>query len=145
MVITGINQFGPDRYDKLPGQLKVSFDGNTVINGSDVYDTVITKEQANQISESVKTWVNTMEGRYGSPGSSSPSSPSSPSGTRSGSGRRVCPGCNGSGKGSDQIVYEPNYTGYDNSRYCYECGKTGPAHSHRSAMCRTCYGKGYIE
>lgn len=59
------------------------------------------------------------------------------------SGRRTCPGCNGSGKGADQITYSPNYT--DNSRYCSTCGKTTFAHTHHRPMCRTCYGKGYVE
>ncbi|WP_300702185.1 hypothetical protein [Bacteroides sp.] len=59
--------------------------------------------------------------------------------------RKTCPYCNGSGKGSDQITYTPNYTGNDNSQYCKICGKVMNAHTHRQPMCRTCFGKGYIE
>ncbi len=59
--------------------------------------------------------------------------------------RRVCPGCNGTGKGMDQITYSPNYTGEDNSEWCSICGKVAPAHTHRQPMCRVCYGKGYVE
>lgn len=59
--------------------------------------------------------------------------------------RRTCPGCNGTGKGADQITYSPNYTGRDNSIYCSTCGRTMSAHSHHRPICRTCYGKGYVE
>ena len=59
--------------------------------------------------------------------------------------RRTCPGCNGKGKGMDQITYSPNYTGGSNDKYCGQCGRTGPAHTHHAPMCRTCNGKGYIE
>lgn len=30
----------------------------------------------------------------------------------------------------DKIIYAPNYTGNDNSRYCSTCGDVSPAHSH---------------
>lgn len=59
--------------------------------------------------------------------------------------RRTCLGCGGTGKGPDEITYAPNYTGKDNSRYCSQCGRVSPAHSHRQPMCRVCYGRGYVE
>ncbi len=59
--------------------------------------------------------------------------------------RRQCPSCNGTGKGMDQIIYRPDYTGKQNDEYCSKCGKWGSPHSHHTPMCRTCYGKGYIE
>lgn len=59
--------------------------------------------------------------------------------------RRTCPYCGGTGNGSDEIVYAPNYTGEDNSTFCAECGTVGPAHSHVHHICQTCYGKGYVE
>lgn len=31
----------------------------------------------------------------------------------------------------DIIHYEPNYTGLNNEKWCNECGKGGPAHSHQ--------------
>lgn len=79
-------------------------------------------------------------------GGSYSSSQSSRSGSSrsSSSSSRVCPGCNGTGKGRDEITYAPNYTGKDNSSYCSRCGKVMSAHSHRQPMCRTCYGKGRI-
>lgn len=63
---------------------------------------------------------------------------------RSSSASRICPSCNGSGKGADQITYSPNYTGKDNSQYCSQCGRVMPAHSHRRPMCRTCNGRGRL-
>ena len=67
------------------------------------------------------------------------------SGGSSSSNKRTCPGCNGTGKGADEITYAPNYTGGDNSEYCSICGKVTSAHSHRQPMCRVCYGKGYVD
>lgn len=65
--------------------------------------------------------------------------------THSNNKRKICPACNGTGKGMDQITYRPNYTGQQNDEYCQKCGKWGSPHSHRSPMCRTCCGKGYLE
>lgn len=73
---------------------------------------------------------NSSHNNYSSGSSSSSKRPST----------RTCPICKGTGKGSDQIVYEPNYTGKDNSRYCSTCGRTSPAHSHRQSNCGTCHG-----
>lgn len=69
--------------------------------------------------------------------------PSSNSSTKN--NRRSCPSCNGSGKSLDQITYSPNYTGKQLDEYCSTCGKWGSPHSHRRPMCRTCYGKGYLD
>lgn len=77
---------------------------------------------------------NSSNGSYSNGGSSSSKRQST----------RTCPMCNGSGKGSDQIVYEPNYSGQDNSRYCSTCGYTQPAHSHRRPNCVTCNGTGVV-
>lgn len=65
-------------------------------------------------------------------------------GSYNSSNRRTCPGCNGTGKGPDQITYSPDYTG-NNNVYCSACGRTMSRHSHHQPMCRTCYGKGYLE
>lgn len=65
-------------------------------------------------------------------------------GSSNSASKRRCPTCSGTGKGMDEIIWVPNYTGEDNSRYCSECGQTTSAHYHRRSMCRTCYGKGYI-
>ncbi len=86
---------------------------------------------------------NSYNGR-GYSGGSSKNYNNGSSGSKRSSGR-TCPGCNGSGKGPDQITYSPNYTGGDNSRYCSTCGRTMSAHTHHRPMCRTCYGKGRIE
>lgn len=59
--------------------------------------------------------------------------------------RRTCPACHGTGKGTDRIVYQPDYTGKQAYTYCSKCGKSGPPHTHNEPMCRTCYGRGYIE
>lgn len=64
---------------------------------------------------------------------------------RSGSNRRQCPGCNGSGKGMDKKIYAPDYAGTGNNKYCSQCGSTGPSHSHHSPTCTVCNGKGYVE
>lgn len=59
--------------------------------------------------------------------------------------RRTCPACHGTGKGTDRIVYQPDYTGKQANVYCSKCGKYGSPHTHNEPMCRTCYGRGYIE
>lgn len=59
--------------------------------------------------------------------------------------RKICPACNGTGKGRDQIIYDPNYTGRSNDRYCSICGEVRVAHRHYQPDCNACYGKGYIE
>lgn len=66
------------------------------------------------------------------------------SGSTTSKTRRTCPGCNGTGKGADEIVWTPNYTGTESLQYCSQCGRTTSPHSHRRAMCRVCYGKGYV-
>jgi len=76
-------------------------------------------------------------GYYNSGGNSGNSSSSST--------KRTCPGCNGTGKGVDQITYSPNYTGSNNDKYCSQCGRTGPAHTHHTPTCKVCYGKGYVD
>lgn len=58
--------------------------------------------------------------------------------------RRVCPGCNGTGKGRRETVYGTDYTGGKVTYICPECNLTTP-HSHRTPTCRVCYGKGYID
>lgn len=58
--------------------------------------------------------------------------------------RRVCPGCNGTGKGVEQIIYAPQYTS-NNQEYCEICKAIRPQHTHSQPVCRTCYGKGYVE
>lgn len=61
------------------------------------------------------------------------------------SSRRKCPGCDGSGKGPDQITYATDYTGNSSYVYCSTCGRTTSRHTHHRPDCRTCYGKGYVE
>lgn len=71
----------------------------------------------------------------------------SPTTTDYGSGnrKRVCPGCNGTGKGSDEITYAPDYTGRQLDVYCSVCGRVMSPHSHRTPMCMVCYGRGTVE
>lgn len=59
--------------------------------------------------------------------------------------RKICPACRGTGKGTDQKIYQPDITGKLPDRYCRECGRVGPPHQHHTPMCKTCYGKGYLE
>lgn len=59
--------------------------------------------------------------------------------------RKKCPACNGEGKGIDQIIYTPNYTGKSNDIYCNICRRVMSNHTHHQSVCRTCHGKGYIE
>ena len=59
--------------------------------------------------------------------------------------KRICPGCNGTGNGHEEIVYQTNYTGNNNSCYCSKCGTTGSCHTHRTTLCKVCYGKKYVE
>lgn len=61
------------------------------------------------------------------------------------SNRRQCTACQGTGHGWDEIVYAPNYTGEDNSRYCRQCGRVLHAHTHIEHRCSVCNGKGYID
>lgn len=66
------------------------------------------------------------------------------SNSSSGNSRRVCPGCNGTGKGRRETIYSPDYTGGRVTYHCSECNLTTP-HTHRTPICRVCYGKGYVE
>ncbi len=66
------------------------------------------------------------------------------SGSSSSSTRRQCPGCDGSGKGADQITYAPEYTGTSSNVYCSTCGRTTSRHSHHRPLCRVCNGRGYV-
>lgn len=63
----------------------------------------------------------------------------------SSSSGRDCPGCNGSGRGPDQITYSPNYTGENETVYCSKCGKYMSPHSHHAPLCRVCNGRGKIK
>ena len=60
----------------------------------------------------------------------------------SGSTRRTCPFCHGSGKGVEQIIYGIDYPGY--SYYCSQCNRT-TSHQHHTPSCGVCFGKGYVE
>lgn len=84
-------------------------------------------------------------GSYSKPNNSYNYNNSNDNSTRSRSTRRTCPGCNGTGKGHDEIIYAPNYTGNDNSRYCSQCGRTMSAHTHHQKSCTVCHGRGYVE
>ncbi|MDE6535564.1 MAG: hypothetical protein K2K82_06085 [Muribaculaceae bacterium] len=67
------------------------------------------------------------------------------SGSSSGqSSDRTCPGCHGTGKDGDEIVYRTDYTGKQADEYCSQCGKWASPHSHRQKMCRVCNGRGTI-
>lgn len=59
--------------------------------------------------------------------------------------RRTCPSCHGTGNGHEEIIYQTDYTGNGSSCYCSKCGKTGSCHTHRTTMCKVCYGKKYVE
>lgn len=58
--------------------------------------------------------------------------------------RRVCPGCNGTGKGKRETIYGTDYTGGQVTYICPECNLTTP-HTHRTPTCSICHGKGYVE
>lgn len=93
-----------------------------------------------EVAEKIKRNANNSS--YGGVNNNSNSSNSSYGGETS--KRRTCPGCNGTGKGPDQITYAPDYTGNSNV-YCNTCGRTMPRHTHHQPTCRTCYGKCYVE
>lgn len=59
--------------------------------------------------------------------------------------RRECPSCRGSKKGTDQIIYRPDYTGNQANEYCRICNSWTSPHSHHTPNCSVCYGRGYIE
>lgn len=65
--------------------------------------------------------------------------------TKRSSTRRTCPGCNGSGKGADQITYAPDYTGNAPNVYCSTCGRTTSRHSHHRPVCRVCNGRTVVD
>lgn len=67
------------------------------------------------------------------------------SSSSSSSGRRQCPSCGGSGKGMDEIIWQPDYTGRGNDRYCSTCNRTMSAHSHHRKNCGVCLGSGYVQ
>lgn len=73
-----------------------------------------------------------------------PNVPNNSSSSRPPSNHRVCPSCRGTGKGVDQIIYRPDYTGNQADEYCSKCGKWGSPHSHHTPDCKTCHGLGYI-
>lgn len=75
---------------------------------------------------------------------STTTTPSTYSNSSSSNSRRVCPGCNGTGKGMREIIHGTDYTGGKVTYHCSECSLTTP-HSHRTPICRVCYGKGYVE
>lgn len=58
---------------------------------------------------------------------------------------RQCQNCHGTGRDGDEIIYRTDYTGRQADEYCSICGRWGSPHSHRTKMCRVCYGKGTIE
>lgn len=60
-----------------------------------------------------------------------------------GTNRRTCLACGGTGKGTPEIIWAPQYTGSE--RYCSECGQVRPIHTHHHPICKACLGKGYIE
>ena len=59
--------------------------------------------------------------------------------------RRECPSCRGSKKGTDKIIYSPDYTGNQANEYCRICNSWSSPHSHHTPSCSVCYGRGYIE
>lgn len=70
---------------------------------------------------------------------------SSNSGSNNSSATRTCPSCHGSGKGTEQVTYQPDYTGNQASVYCTKCGRTTSPHTHYTPSCPVCHGKGTIE
>jgi hypothetical protein len=135
LVQTGLSQFGNDRYEKLSGTLKVSFDGNKIIddNGK-IYDKVITKEEANQMDKDFQNWVNRMGGTTASPssgGSYNNSTTNNRCKTCGGSG--VCSSCGGR-KGSWQ---DTGYYVGDGSKSWIPCPSC-----NGSGRCFMCHGSG---
>ncbi len=58
---------------------------------------------------------------------------------------RTCPSCHGSGQGTEQVTYRPNYTGNQTSVYCSKCGRTTSPHTHHTPSCPVCHGRGTIK
>jgi hypothetical protein len=115
-------------------------------NGVDnYYDTMITKAEFTDFYERVARAANSG-GYYGGYGGSTTTGSTTTGGTTSGSStsRRKCTYCGGTGKGTPQIRYSPNYTGRDNSVYCSICGYSQAAHTHYTPACSVCNGTGYI-
>lgn len=71
----------------------------------------------------------TSQGVFGSSGSLVGSSSSSSSTSTSSSSHSESRGTKA--EYYDMIHYSPNYTGTNNDKWCNECGKVGPAHSHQ--------------
>lgn len=58
---------------------------------------------------------------------------------------RDCPYCKGSGYGSDQITYSPNYSGENETVYCSKCRKYMSPHTHHAPLCGVCKGRGRVK
>ena len=58
---------------------------------------------------------------------------------------KICPYCNGSGNGPEQITYSPNYSGKNETVYCSKCGKYMSPHTHHLPICRVCNGRKVIK
>jgi hypothetical protein len=137
LVQTGLSQFGNDKYEKLSGTLKVSFDGNKVIDDkNNVFNQVITKEEANQISQNLRNLVNSMGGTGNS---SSPSSSSSSGGSGNNSYSSGCSSCHGTG-----VNPMPNSGGSMSSWVAYynsdgnRCPYCGRYDAHYHDRCSSC-------
>lgn len=61
------------------------------------------------------------------------------------SASRTCPSCHGSGKGTEQVTYQTDYTGNQASVYCSKCGRTTSPHTHYTPSCPVCHGRGTIK
>lgn len=97
------------------------------------------------VQNGVATGIDNNGNVYSTGGGSSSTSRSSSSSSRSSSGGRDCPGCGGSGRGTDFIKYGPNYTGTTTYEYCSKCGKNMPSnHYHDQRRCSVCGGSGKV-
>lgn len=93
------------------------------------------------------TFLNRLSSNNSSAYSTTPSiggsySSGSSAGTAS---SRTCPSCHGTGKGTDNVTYAPNYTGNQTSVYCSICGRTTSPHTHHTPNCPVCYGRGTVD
>lgn len=102
--------------------------------------------QKNQWLQSFKAYYGASHGgSYNVPSNGSFNfGDSNNSGSYNNNSGRTCPSCHGTGKGTDQITYQPDYTGNQASVYCPTCGRTSSPHSHHTPNCPVCHGTGKV-
>lgn len=100
---------------------------------------------ASQKNQWLQNFRNSYDATHGGVSNNMPSNGNFNSGSSSNrSSGRTCPSCNGTGKGTDQITYAPDYTGNQVSVYCSTCGRTSSRHTHHTPNCPVCHGTGRV-